>query len=293
MEKNAVNIQYHGPCGLFNPFLLENMGDALQRIIKAVNERQKIVVCGYYDLDGIAAISLIVLILKFINADVEYFIPDCSSLNPEINSKTIKNNIKFLGAKLMITVGCGMGFYSEVELCKKLGIDVIITDYHEGYDKRPDTIILNPNEETSEYPFKHLTASGVAFKLAQAISMYYHMKSIGKYLDMVMLGTISATDYIEHENKSIVEEGLLHLNSTHNYGLKALLKVHRISGSKLDINDAMKLASNILPLQNLPRADDNARIVVELLTTSNSDRAEQIAKYLKNQTQLKDTTICS
>ena len=77
----------------------------------------------------------------------------------------------------------------QVELCKELGIDVIITDYHKCKDILPDTIVINPNQKGCNYPFKDLTAVGIAFKLAQAISIYYKMNCINKYLDLVMIGT--------------------------------------------------------------------------------------------------------
>lgn len=290
MERRVGNVQYYGPFGFLNPFIFEEMESALKRVVKAVNERQKIVIYGCYDMDGIAAVSLLVLVLKYLNADVEYFIPD-SDIS-DINADAVRNSIKFLGVKLMITVGCGMNSSTEVELCKSLGIDIIITDYHKCTSQRPNTILINPNDECSTYPFKALTASGVAFKLAQAISMYYQMKSVCKYLDMVMLGTIAQSRIIEGENKVIVDQGLYHLTYTHNYGLKALMKVHSISGGKISLNDALRLASNVLPCGNTNRMADNARIAVELFTTLNMDRAEQIAKFLKNASESVNPPVC-
>lgn len=288
MEKRADNMQYYGPYGLYNPFLLGDMDNALKRVIKAVNERQKIVIYGYCDLDSITAVSLLVLILKYLNADVEYYIPDCNSFG--ISAEAVKNSIKFLGSKLMITVGCGMDSHSEVELCKSLGIDVIITDYHKCSSKQPDTITINPNLECCIYPFKELSASGVAFKLVQAISTYYQMKSVCKYLDMVMLGTIAQCTSLNNENKTIVDHGLYYLTYTHNYGLQALMKIHNIKSSNINIESARRLSLDILPSTN--RIADNARIAVELFTTSNMDRAEQIAKFLKNTTKLNSPSIC-
>jgi single-stranded DNA-specific DHH superfamily exonuclease len=212
--------------------------------------------------------------------------------NYSINSEIIENHIKFLGASLIITVGCGTNSISQIELCKRLGIDVIITDYHKCEEISPKTIIINPNQKECKYPFKDLTAVGIAFKLVEAVSAYYQMKCISKYLDLVMLGTLSRTSILIGENKVIVNRGIYHLNYTNNYGFKALLKVYKITNIKKE--SMYRLSHNIIPLmKNVmknKRCLDNARIAVELFTTNNTDRAEQIAKYLKN--EIKVNRLC-
>lgn len=267
-------------CAFNNPFLLKNMKEALIRIVEAVNEREKIVLYGCCDLDGISGVSLLFLVLKYLNADVEYFISDGDG-NFDIKTDIIKNHVKFLGANLMITVGCGVNSFEQVELCKQLGIDVIITDVQVCTEKVPSTIVINPGQEGCVYPFKNLSKAGVTYKLVQAISSYYQMKSISKYLDLVMIGTMSNKVTYDGENKIMIDEGIYHMNYTNNYGLKALMKVNKIK--HIDIENIFKIIDNVAPSWNNSRVLDNARITVELLTTSNSDRAEQIAKYLKNE----------
>lgn len=282
MEIRQYNTNSSNSLGFGDPFLLKDMGKALKRIIKAVNEREKIVIYGNCDLDGVTAVSLLFLVLKYLNADVEYFISDDMNDKLNINSRIVKNHIKFLGAKLMITTGCGSQSISQVELCRKLGIDVIITDYHHCANILPEAIVINPNQKYCRYPFKDLTAVGVAFKLSQAISMYYQMRCISKYLDLVVLGTLSKGIELVGENKKMVDQGLYQLNYTNNYGFKALMKVHNIK--KISKENICKLSNNMTPSTNKSnRYIDNARIAVELFTTENMDRAEQIAKYLKNE----------
>ncbi|MCT8977171.1 DHH family phosphoesterase [Clostridium sp. CX1] len=288
MERQNTKIHHSEFTHMQDPFRLKGMKEALTRIIKAVNEREKIVIYGYYDLDGIASVSLLLLVLKYLNADVEYFVSDDIDEEFGINSDVVRNHIKFLGAKLMITVGCGVNSVSQVELCKELGIDVIITDNHKCKKELPDTVIINPNQKGCSYPCKVLTAGGIAFKLAQAISMYYQMKCISKYLDLAMLGTLSKGFNITGENKLIVNQGIHHLNYTNNYGFKALLKVHKISS--INKESIYRLAHNIIPSVKNRRCVDNARIAVELFTTTNMDRAEQIAKYLKN--EIRGNELC-
>lgn len=288
MEKQEAKMHYSKFTHMHDPFRLKGMKEALTRIIKAVNEREKIVIYGYYDLDGITSISLLLLVLKYLNADVEYFVSGDVDEKFGINPDVVRNHIKFLGAKLMITVGCGVNSVPQVRLCKDLGIDVIITDNHKCGKELPDTVVVNPSQKGCSYPFKDLTAGGIAFKLAQAISMYYQMKCISKYLDLAMLGTLSKGLNIAGENKFIVNEGIQHLNYTNNYGFKALLKVYKIAN--INKESIYNLSHNIIPSVKNRRSVNNARIAVELFTTNNMDRAEQIAKYLKN--EIRGNELC-
>ncbi|QAT39501.1 DHH family phosphoesterase [Clostridium sp. JN-9] len=288
MEKHEDSLQFSKLNGMHNPFSLKGMNDALRRIAKAVNEREKIVIYGPNNVDGVTAVSLLILVLRYLNADVEYYISDALNENSGINGDVIKNHIKFIGTKLIITVACGINSFEEVELCKKFGMDIIITDNHKCIGKIPDTIVINPGQSGCNYPFKDLTGAGVAFKVVQATAVYYQMKCISKYLDLVMLGTISTGILPIGENKIIVDECIYHLNYTNNYGLRALMKVNHIS--KIDYNSVEQLTKSIVS-ETYFKKTDNARITVELFTTSNMDRAEQIAKYLKN--ELKTNKICA
>lgn len=263
---------------LNNPYLLKGMSEAVDRLTKAVNNREKIVIYGYYDVDGISSVSLLLLLLRYLNADVEYFIPENINMDREISYEVVKNHIKFLGANLIITVGLGINSYNEVELCKNLGIDVIITDYREIIDEIPKSIVINPKQPNCRYPFKSLSGAGVTYKLAQAIAQYYRVRCASKYMDLCMLGTISSEVPIVDENKVLVEEGILHLCKTNNYGIKALIKENNV----FDINQAAayKLAFTVIPRINAVGRMDNARIAVELFTTDDEYRASQIAKYL-------------
>lgn len=263
---------------LNNPYLLKGMNEAIERLAKAINNREKIVIYGYYDVDGITSVSLLLLLLRYLNADVEYFIPENIDMDREISYEVVKNHIKFLGANLIITVGSGINSPNEVELCKKLGIDVIITDYREVNSEIPKAIVINPKQPQCQYPFKNLSGAGVTYKLAEAIAQYYRVRCASKYMDLCMLGTISSEVPIIEENKILVEEGILHLCKTNNYGIKALIKENNV----FDINQAAayKLAFTVIPRINAVGRMDNARIAVELFTTEDEYRARQIAKYL-------------
>jgi len=272
---------------MYNPFLLKGMEAALYRIVKSINDREKIVLYGFYDVDSITAISLLMLVLKFLNADVEYFIPGELSEKRDLFEKDITNHIKYLGPGLIITLGCGINSYSEIELCKYIGIDVIITDFHEPIKHSPNTIVVNPKQKGCNYPFKGLCTSGITFKLAQAISAYYKMESINKYMDLVMIGTLYSKTKLESENKIIAEEGIKQLKCTNNYGICALIKTHNIK--IINEDTVSKLALSVMPTLNPVGRMDNAKIVVELFITSDKNRALQISKYLDK--ELKNSFI--
>lgn len=265
----------------YNPLLLKGMKNALGRIIKAINEREKIVVYGYYDFDSITAISLLILVLRYLNADVEYFQPNEARVNRNLTDNDIQNYIKYLGADLIITVGSTINSKKEVELCKELNIDVIVTDYHKTTNDMNDVIVVNPNQKGCNYPFKNLSAVGVAYKLAQTISSYYKMSCINKYIDLVMLGTLAKGSPIVGENSYIVEEGLKQLSYTNNYGIRALLDDNNVNNIEEFINS--NLTIDIFPKSNSMGRIDNAKIAIELFTTSDSYRAKQISKYLYNE----------
>ena len=289
MENYGGCSYFCGITGMHNPFLMNHMKDALDRIVKAVNNGEKIVLYGYHDIDGVTAVSVLLLVLKYLNADVEYFISDKGSEDTDTDSGNIGNEFKFLGASLIITAGCGSNSLKGMDFCRKSGIDIIVTDCHEFKEVSHEAILINPKQKNSGYPFDNLTAAGVAYKLAQAISLYYRMKCISKYLDLVMIGTISKEIPVTGENLVMVEQGMIRLNCTNNYGLKAMIKINKVDSINYD--SIKKLISDTFQALNNARGVDNARIMVELFTTSNSDRAEQIAKYLKKEIRHKQKNL--
>lgn len=281
MEIIEENIHYLKQLKFHNPFFMDGMQKAIDRVVRAVNNREKIIIYGYSDVDSIYGISILFLLLKYLNADVEYFIPDDMDEEYRISSESLKDYIRYLGADLLITVGCGSNSKQEIILAKELGIDVIVTDYHEIYEDCKQAILINPNKKFCKYPFKYLSAAGIAFKFCEAISMYYKIKGVYKYIDLAMLGTISSKFPIKEENRTIVDVGLEHLADTNNYGIKALMKINRFKEFNEDM--AVKLVESVISTKSVVGRIDNARIAVELFTTHDSYRALQIAKYLNKE----------
>ena len=261
----------------YNPFILKGMNKAIERLVLAVNNRQKIVIYGTYNVDGICAVSSLILVLRYLNADVEYLIYDRQDHDVIINSVDIKDNVDFLGAELLITLGVGLKSQEEVDLCKELGIDLIVIENEKSVCVN-DYIYINPNQIGCQYRYKNLSTSGLAFKLMQAIAIYYNMKSINKYLDLILIGIKWSKVSAKGENGVLIKEGNKFLMNTNNVGIRSIIEFNNIE----EFNDdgINKIIEFIIPPVGAVGIMDNARIVLELLTTNDKDRANQIIKYL-------------
>lgn len=280
MEKSWECIYRPNYIAGYNPFIIKNMNKAIERMVEAINHREKIVIYGNCDVDSICGLSSLLLILKYLNADVEYYIEEGYTKGNIISEESLKNHVHFLGAQLLITVGCGFESQKQLDLCEELKIDCIITENRKTKLKL-NGIYINPSQQDCSYRHKNLSSCGVAFKLMQAIAIYYNMKSINKYIDLIMLGTVSAKVKDVGESKIFLKEGTAFLKQTNNYGLRAIMDFYEIR----DINeDAIcDIIKAITPPISTVGKKDNARIVVELLTTNDQSRAEQITKYLYNE----------
>ena len=280
MQKAWESIYCPNYISGYSPFNIKNMNKAIERLVSAINNRQKIVIYGGCDVDAICGISSLLLILKYLNADVEYCISPRYGNNHDIDNNIIKNQISFLGAELLITVGSGLIGKEQEELCNKLGIDLIITE-NKKLKSIYNSIYINPSEEHCFYRYKDLTNSGVVFKLMQAIAIYYNMKSINKYLDLILIGGMSQSIKAVGENRIILKEGIRYLENTNSIGLSAIKSFHNIR--EVNGETINKIIKEITPSDGAVCRKDNAKIIVELLTTNDKDRAEQITKYLYNE----------
>ena len=261
----------------YNPFILKDMNKAIERMVSAINNRKKIVVYGIPNVDGLCAISSLILVLKYLNADIEYVVHDDSSSKSKISSKDIINNVHFLGGEILITLGIDLKSKEEEKLCKSLGIDLIVIENRDvNYDY--EYIYINPNQKGCQYRYKNLSISGLTFKLMQAIAIYYNVKSINKYLDLILIGEKWTKSPKKGENSVIIKEGMRFLINTNNHGLRSIMDAY----SMININDDSvdKIIDVITPTINVVTMTDNARIIIELLITNRKERAEQITKYL-------------
>ena len=260
----------------YNPFILKDMNKALEHMVEAINNRKKIVVYGIPTVDGLCAIASLSLVLKYLNADIEYVIHDDEDKDG-ITTESIKDDVSFLGGQLLITLGIDLNSECEEKLCKDLGIDLIVLENKE-VNKDKNYIYINPRNKGCQYRYKNLSISGLTFKMMQAIAIYYNIKSINRYLDLILIGEQWAEVPLKGENGVFIKEGRKFLINTNNYGLRAIMDFYNIT----EMNDEciIKIIEVITPIINAVKKMDNARIIIELLTTNNKDRAEQITKYL-------------
>ena len=209
----------------YDPLLLPDMEIAVNRIIKAINEKERIIIYGDYDVDGITSICVLKQFLESRGIEVSQTIPNRLEEGYGLNKDTI-SRIAEDRHTLMITVDCGISGIEEIEYANSLGIETIITDHHEPLDILPDAIaVIDPKIKTSKYPFSQLAGVGVVFKLIQAISKKLDLdeKEYLKYLDLVCIGTISDIVPLIDENRVIAKLGLKLVEVTKNIGLRTLL----------------------------------------------------------------------
>ena len=263
----------------YNPFLLRHMNKAIEKLVYAVNNRKKIVIYGVSSVDGVCSIASLSLILMYLNADVEYLIYEEEDAKKSIDCNNIKNDIDFLGADLLITLGVDLKSESEVKLCNELDIDLIVLQNKKTVKER-SYVYINPNQKGCQYRYKNLSLSALTFKLMQAIAIYYNLKSINKYLDLILIGAHWTKVPLKGENGVIIKEGKKFLINTNNYGLRAVMELNNIV--ELDDNSIVKIIELITPAGSTVGMVNNARIILELLITNDKDRAEQISKYLYN-----------
>ena len=270
---------------LLDPQLFEDMDKAVARVCKALKEKENILVYGDNDVDGITATALLTEFLRFIGANVFYYVPNRNSLKQSIMLDALDYAIGNQ-CKLIITVDCGITAAGEIEEAVRRHVDVIVTDHHEPTAKLPHCIAtLNPKLYNSTYPNRNLTGVGVAFKLAHAITNYLISSGaisatkidLKRYLDLVALGTIADMGALVGENRILVRYGLRQLRKTKRIGLAKLFTVCDLKLSEITPID---IASKVAPrLNSLGRIAD-PRKGVELFLIRDPVAAEILAKEL-------------
>ncbi len=213
-----------------NPYLMPDMELAVNRIIEAINNNEKILIYGDYDVDGITSITVLKSFLIERKANVSHYIPNRLNEGYGLNKEAIKK-IADDGVNLIITVDCGISGIEEVDYANSLGLEVIVTDHHEVGEVLPNAIaVVDAKRKDNTYPFRELAGVGVSFKLIQAISQRLELeeKEYLKYLDIVCIGTISDIVPLVDENRVIAKLGLKLVEVTKNIGLKTLLEVSRV-----------------------------------------------------------------
>ena len=218
-----------------NPFDIKGMKEAVERIKTAISKKERILIFGDYDCDGISAISILMLYLEN-KTSVDFYIPDRNEDGYGLSSHAIENLFKENKPNLVITVDCGITSVKEIESLKEVGIDVIVTDHHEPQDEIPDCIVVDPKIEKKG--FYDFCGAGVALKLVEALS---NREEIKKYLDICAIATIADVVPLVGENRIIAAYGLEKIRTNTRMGLKIML-----GGKEITSYDVMyKIAPRI------------------------------------------------
>ena len=263
---------------LYDPFLMKGMSEAVSRIRKAIENKEKIFIHGDYDVDGVTAISLLMFTLRNFGIEPVYYIPDRLIEGYGLSIAGVKEAVR-LGADLVVTVDCGISSHEEVSSLNAHNIDVIITDHHALPRILPSAYsIINPLQKDCAYPDKNLSGVSIAFKLCEALCSQFHTNDVWRHLDLVSLGTISDVAPLVGENRILVKEGLKLLkNGGSNEGIRALIEV---SGLKKKDVGSFEIGFILGPRINAAGRIGSAEIAVELLLTQDKKQALALAKRL-------------
>ncbi|MFA6927813.1 MAG: single-stranded-DNA-specific exonuclease RecJ [Patescibacteria group bacterium] len=271
---------------LHDPAEFNDMAAAVPLIIRHIKEKNKILVYGDYDADGVTASAVMTETLNTLKADTGVYIPFRTTEGYGLNKGALeeaKNN----GVKLVITVDTGIRNAAEVRYAKELGLDVIVTDHHSAPEEKkawPDCLIINANLPEEKYPFKSLAGVGTAFKLASAVIAASSLSGEDKeklkerILDLVAIGTVTDMVILRGENRILVKKGLEVLNKNRRVGLKELINISQINNGRT--LDSWNIGFQLGPRLNAAGRLDHANTAYELLITRDSKEAKALAGSL-------------
>jgi single-stranded-DNA-specific exonuclease len=259
---------------LHDPFLLGDMKEAVGRIHGAIRAGKRICVHGDYDVDGICATVLAVLVLRELGAEVDWHLPSRFDEGYGLSGQTLER-LADEGCGLVLTVDCGVTAVEEVRRARQLGLEVIVTDHHRPADELPACPLVATRP--SEYPFPELCGTGVVYKLGQAL-LGADAAALLRHLDLVALATIADVVPLVGENRSLATGGLRTLARTQKPGLRALMKVARVDPATVD---AGQVGFRLAPRINAAGRLGHPKAALELLLTEDADEARRLADRLE------------
>lgn len=271
---------------LHDPYLMLGMSEAVPRLLRAINNSERILVYGDYDVDGTTGTALLLRALNLLGAQTGFHVPHRFTEGYGIQQAALQKAVTE-GFKLAISVDCGIRAHEPLYWARDNGLDVIITDHHlpdEGEGVPPAYAVLNPNQKGCEYPDKNLAGVGVAFKLVHALFRERGRESqVNAFLKIVAIGTVADVAKLTGENRTIVALGLKDLAKATNPGLRALMEVAGCGdGASMTAYD---VGFRIGPRINAAGRMDAARAVVELFSTKDMSEAQRLAKHLDTRNQ--------
>ena len=261
----------------YDPFLIKDMDIAIKRIIKAIENQEKVTIYGDYDVDGITSITVLKSFLKDVGLEAKHYIPNRLNEGYGLNKPAIEKIAKE-GCDLLITVDCGISGNNEIEYANSLGIETIITDHHEPGNELPKALaVIDNKRKDSEYPFRELAGVGVVFKVIQALGKTLGLKeeSYLKYLDIVCVGTISDIVPLVDENRVITKLGLMLIKQTKNIGLKSI-----INSSGYKCIDSTTISFGVAPRINACGRMGKAEEALDLFLSTDINEVNELTNKL-------------
>ncbi|ATZ03242.1 single-stranded-DNA-specific exonuclease RecJ [Streptococcus suis] len=256
---------------LHDPYLLHDMDKAVERIRRAIEDYEQILIYGDYDADGMTSASILKETLEEMGAEVQVYLPNRFTDGYGPNQSVYKYFIEQQGISLIVTVDNGVAGHEAIAYAQEMGVDVVVTDHHSMQETLPNAYaIVHPEHPEGNYPFKHLAGCGVAFKLACALLETVH----ADLLDLVAIGTIADMVSLTDENRVMVKYGLSLLKQTERAGLQELIK---IAGIDIDSIDEETVGFQLAPRLNALGRLDDPNPAIELLTGFDDEEAHQLA----------------
>ena len=290
IEKFLFSLQENE---VFDAALMKGAQKAVTRILQAIENKEKILIFGDYDVDGITSSSLMMTGLVSLGALVNFYLPNRVKDGYGLSSKIVQKAFD-CNYKVIITVDNGITAFEPALLALKLGIDLIITDHHRPHDHVPDAYaIVNPQQLDCAYPYKHFAGVGVAFKL---ITLLYESKKINvpdKIIELMMLGTIADVVPLTGENRYWVRHGLVHVNKSESYAFKVLKENSKFIKPEIFSTD---IGFSVAPQINALGRLDDPREGVQFLIGNDQQEIDRIGKILCELNQSRkeiERSICS
>lgn len=277
-REEAASFLAAGPGLLHDPMLLRDMDAAVERIHRALDAGETIAVFGDYDVDGITATCLLTSYLSDLGAKVIPYIPDRLTEGYSLNTDAI-TRLRLKGAKLLVSVDCGITNLKEADFARGIGMDVIITDHHECKEELPRAVaVVNPHRPDCPYPFKQLAGVGVALKLVLALTApEYREQVLAEYADLAAIGTVADVMSLTDENRAIVAMGLRALADTHRPGLRMLIRECGMEGKLIT---STSIGFSLAPRINAAGRMGCPQVAAQLLMTQDSQEGAALAQTL-------------
>ena len=264
---------------LHDPYLLHDMDKAVNRIRRAIEQGEFILVYGDYDADGMTSASILKETLEQLGAECLVYLPNRFTDGYGPNASVYKYFIEQQGISLIVTVDNGVAGHEAIDLAQSMGVDVIVTDHHSLPEILPDAYaIVHPEHPESDYPFKYLAGCGVAFKLACALLEEVQVE----LLDLVAIGTIADMVSLTDENRIMLQYGLEVLRNTQRIGLQELFEIAGISSS--DVTEET-IGFQLAPRLNALGRLDDPNPAIELLTGFDDEEVREIALMIQDKNE--------